>query len=124
AISAWTDTAIRIHVPNLTPGPSRVVVHVGGLSSDPLALIVLQPPDQPPLINLVVLPQRDGSLLIDTSLTVDPDGALSGRPRTGMVQNDLFDGVRQLLTSVDGGRFAARETQARQLAPGTHSIQV
>src|SRR5581483_3336359 len=124
SIAAWTDTAIRIHVPNLAPGPARVVVHVGAIAADPLAFTVLSPPAQPPLVNLLLLPLADGRLLIDTSLTVDPDGAVSGRPRAGLVENDLFNGVRQLLTSIDGGRFSASQTQARQLAPGRHSITV
>jgi len=123
-IAAWTDTAIRIHVPNLTPGPARVVVHVGALATDPLSLTVLMPPSQPPLINLLLLPAADGRLLIDTSMSVDPDDALSGRPRTGLVENDLFNGLRQLLTSIDGGPASSGQTQVRELAPGRHSITV
>jgi outer membrane protein OmpA-like peptidoglycan-associated protein len=55
---------------------------------------------------------------------VDPDGALSGQPRPGMAEHDLFNGLRELLTSIDGGAPTSRQTQQRQLAPGAHDISV
>src|SRR5205085_8234905 len=124
AITAWSDTKITAVLPNLTAGAADLVVRAAGLSSNPLPLTVNGAPDQPPVVNLIVLPQPDGSLLLDTSLTVDPDGSLSGRPSAGMSEHDLFNGLRSLLTSIDGGRPTTSQQVRRQLSPGTHSVTV
>jgi outer membrane protein OmpA-like peptidoglycan-associated protein len=63
---------------------------------------------------------------VDTSLTVDPDDSRPGAPaeRGDNSTFDLYDGLRTVLTRIDGGKASRKTTQVTELAPGKHEVEV
>ena len=126
AATSWSDTRIVVLVPNLTPGPGELRLRVRGVeTTGPGVAIVVDPP-QPPVVNLLVVPLPGGRLLIDTSTTVDPDTSRPGAPaeRGDNSTFDLYDGLRSVLTRIDGGEPSRRSTTVAELTPGKHEVEV
>jgi outer membrane protein OmpA-like peptidoglycan-associated protein len=126
AATQWSDTRIVVLVPNLTPGPGELRLRIRGVEKAGPAFDIVADPPQPPVVNLLVVPLPGGRLLVDTSLTVDPDTSRPGAPaaRGDNTTFDLYDGLRTVLTRIDGGPPSRKATQVKELTPGKHEIAV
>ncbi|MDX6554877.1 MAG: hypothetical protein QOD86_1072 [Miltoncostaeaceae bacterium] len=124
--TSWRDDRIVVLIPNLTPGPGELRLRIRGVDKAGPAFDIVADPPQPPVVNLLVVPLPGGKVLVDTSLTVDPDTSQPGAPaeRGDNSTFDLYDGLRSVLTRIDGGEASRKTTQVEELTPGKHEVDV
>ncbi len=126
AATSWSDARIVVLIPNLTPGPGELRLRIRGVDKVGPAFDIVADPPQPPIVNLLVVPLPGGRILVDTSTTVDPDTSQPGAPaeRGDNSTFDLYDGLRSVLTRIDGGEASRRSTTVAELTPGKHEVDV
>jgi outer membrane protein OmpA-like peptidoglycan-associated protein len=126
AATAWSDSRIVVLVPNLTPGPGELRLRIRGVDLPGPAFEIIADPAQPPVVNLLVVPLPGGRVLVDTSTTVDPDTSRPGAPaaRGDNSTFDLYDGLRSVLTRIDGGEPSRKSSTVTELTPGKHEVEV
>jgi outer membrane protein OmpA-like peptidoglycan-associated protein len=121
----WRDERIETFVPGLPPGPANVQVLLPSGTALKTQLQVTSQAAEPPIANAVAIPVTGRSLVLDASLSVDPESLGQPASTAAFSENALGPGIADVLWRFGDGTSSHQPTVTKTYSrPGTYNVSL